>query len=70
MNKITMHIGFQGMQQDKRQLLYKVEGDGIQADALADEGYCYQFFMQNNPSPKVIYEYTVAISSQTVSRKL
>ena len=42
-NKTT--IGFQGMYTDKRQITYKVEIDGFQADALADEGYCYQFFI-------------------------
>ena len=38
-NEMTMR--FQGMHIDTRQIAYKAEGDGFQADALADEGYCY-----------------------------
>ena len=49
-NKMT--IGFQRFYIDKKQVTYKAEGDGFQADALADEGCCYQFYMQNNPIPK------------------
>ena len=46
------------MHQDKKQNTYnKAEGDGFQVGALADEGYCYQFFMQNNPSPKKYSRY-------------
>ena len=55
-DKLTM--GFQGMHQDKRRITYKAEGDGFQADALADEGYCYQFFMRNNPPPKKYSQYS------------
>ena len=28
-----------------------MEGDGFQADALADNSYCYQFYMQKDPQP-------------------
>ena len=49
-DKMTM--GFQGMHIDKRRITYKEEGDGFQADALADEGYCYQFYMRNDFPPK------------------
>ena len=42
---------------DKRQVTYKAEGDGFQADALADEGYCYQFYMRNDPPPKQYSRY-------------
>ena len=45
-------IGFQGMHIDKRQTTYKAEDNGFQADALADEGYCYKFFVLNDPPPK------------------
>ena len=54
-----MAMGFQGMHQDKGQISYKAEGDGIQADALADEGYCCQFFIQNDPPPKIIVDICV-----------
>ena len=48
-DKMTM--GFQGQHQDKRRVTYKEEGDGFQADTLADKGYCYQFYMQKYPQP-------------------
>ena len=47
-----MTMGFQGMHQDKKRITYKTEGDGFQADALAQQGYCYQFYMRNDPPPK------------------
>ena len=45
-----MTIGFQGMHADKKRITYKAEGDGFQADALCDDGYCYQFFFCNDPA--------------------
>ena len=42
---------------DKRQITYKAEGDGFQADALVDEGYCYQLFMKNDPPPRKCSQY-------------
>ena len=53
-----MIMGFQGMHIDKRRITYKAEGDGFQADALAGEGYCYQFYMRNNPPPKQYSQYS------------
>ena len=49
-NEMTM--GFQGMYIDNRQIAYKVEGAGFQDDALADDGCCYQLYMQNGPPLK------------------
>ena len=37
--------------------MYKAESDGFQTDALVDEGYYYQFFMQNDPPPKKYSRY-------------
>ena len=45
MDKMTMR--FKGCHKDKQQITYKAEGDGFQADTLADNGYTYQVFMQN-----------------------
>ena len=36
-----MTMGFQGRHGDKKRITYKNEGDGFQADALAEDGYCY-----------------------------
>ena len=47
-----MTMGFQGRHVDKRRITYKTEGDGFQCDALAQQGYCYQFYMRNDPPPK------------------
>ena len=47
-----MTMRFQGMHRDKRRITYKNEGDGFQADALCDDGYCYQIYMRNDPAPK------------------
>ena len=43
---------FKGMHQDEFQITYKSKGDGFQADALCDDGYCYQVYMINDPAPK------------------
>ena len=43
---------FKGWHQDKQQITYKAEGDGFQADALCQEGFCYQVHMQNDPPPQ------------------
>ena len=45
-----MTIGFQGMHIDKKRITYKAEGDGFQADALCDDGFCYQFYFRNDPA--------------------
>ena len=39
------------MHKDKFRITYKSEGDGFQADALCDDGYCYQVYMRNDPAP-------------------
>ena len=45
-------VRFKGPHQDKLCITYKNEGDGFQADALCQEGYCYQVYMRNNPAPR------------------
>eukprot|EP00536_Pseudo-nitzschia_multiseries_P014798 jgi/Psemu1/40172/gm1.40172_g len=47
-----MTMRFKGQHIDKRQITYKREGDGFQADTLCDNGYCYQVYMRNDPAPK------------------
>ena len=46
-----MTIRFQGKHVDKRQITYKNEGDGFQADTLCQDGFTYQIFMRNYPAP-------------------
>eukprot|EP00536_Pseudo-nitzschia_multiseries_P003570 jgi/Psemu1/8122/gm1.8122_g len=46
-----MTIRFKGQHIDKRCVTYKREGGGFQADALCDNGYCYQVYMRNDPAP-------------------
>ena len=41
---------FKGHNYDKLHIAYKSEGDGFQADALCDDGYCYQVYMRNDPA--------------------
>ena len=53
-----MTMGFQGRHGDKKRITYKNEGDGFQADALAQEGYCYQFHMRNDPAPRKYSAYS------------
>ena len=43
---------FKGRHRDKRQIKYKAEGEGFQADALCDDGYKYQVYLCNDPAPK------------------
>ena len=47
-----MTMGFKGKHQDKRRITYKAEGDGFQADALCQEGFCFQVHMRNDPAPR------------------
>eukprot|EP00536_Pseudo-nitzschia_multiseries_P000427 jgi/Psemu1/970/gm1.970_g len=47
-----MTMGFKGQHIDKHQITHKREGDGFQADALCEDGYCYQMYMRNDPVPK------------------
>ena len=49
-NEITMR--FKEHHRDKLRITCKAEGDGFQDDALCDDVYCYQFYMQNDPAPK------------------
>jgi hypothetical protein len=44
-------IGFQGNHKDKLRITYKVEGDGLQCNALCQEGYT-TFYYWNQPAPK------------------
>ena len=56
-DKMTM--GFQGRHAEhKKRITYKNEGDGFQADALAQDGYCYQFSMRNNLPPRKYSAYS------------
>ena len=43
-----MKIGFQGMHEDKKRITYKAEGGGFQVDALCEDGFCFQFYFQND----------------------
>ena len=49
-NEQTM--GFKGQHADKLWINYKKEGDGFQANCLADDGYTFTFYLQNQPAPK------------------
>eukprot|EP00957_Ditylum_brightwellii_P011982 903875-Ditylum_brightwellii.AAC.1 len=42
---------FKGKHRDKRQITYKAEKVGFQADALCEQGFTYQVYMQNDPAP-------------------
>ena len=44
-----MKIVFQGMHADKKTIKYRDEGDGFQADALCEDGFCFQFYFRNDP---------------------
>ena len=39
-----MTMRFKGMHRDKLRITFKAEGDGFMADALCDDGYCYQIY--------------------------
>ena len=43
-------IGFQGMHADKKRITYKAEVYGFQLDALCEDGFCFQFYFQNDPA--------------------
>ena len=47
-----MTQGFQGHHRDKLRIKYKKEGDGFQCDSICDRGYCWMFYMRNQPAPK------------------
>ena len=46
-----MTMRFKGRHGDKLRITFKAEGDGFMADALCDDGYCYQIYMRNDPAP-------------------
>ena len=46
-----MTMRFKGHHRDKLRITFKAEGDGFMADALCDDGYCYQIYMRNDPAP-------------------
>ena len=48
-DEMTMRM--KGTHRDILRITYKNEGDGFQSDALCQEGFCYQHFMQNEPPP-------------------
>jgi hypothetical protein len=45
-------MGFKGQHADKLRINYKKEGDGFQANCLADDGYTFTFYLRNQPAPK------------------
>ena len=45
-------MGFKGQHKDKLRISFEKEGDGFQADCLADDGYTFTFYMRNKPAPK------------------
>jgi len=47
-----MTMRFKGHHRDKLRITFKAEGDGFMADALCDDGYCYQIYFRNDPAPK------------------
>ena len=63
-----MTMGFQGhhIDIDKRRITYKNEGDGFQCDALCQEGFTYQIFMRNDPTPKKYREQGLSPLHSTV----
>ena len=42
--------GFQGMHANKKRITYKSKGDGFQADAICEDGFCFQFYFRNDPA--------------------
>ena len=44
-NEMTMR--FIGHHRDKLRITYKAKVNGFQANALCDDGYCYQVYMRN-----------------------
>jgi hypothetical protein len=46
-----MTMRFKGRHGNKLRITFKAEGDGFMADALCDDGYCYQIYMRNDPAP-------------------
>ena len=36
---------------DKLCITFKAEGDGFVTDAVCDDGYCYQIYFRNDPTP-------------------
>ena len=45
-------MGFKGHTQGQKRITYKTEGERFQCDALCDEGYTYQIYFRNYPSPE------------------
>ena len=43
-----MTIVFQGMHTERKKITYKSKGDGFQADALCEDGFCLQFYFRND----------------------
>ena len=49
--ELKPNMGFQEKCQHKLRITF-IEGDGFQADELAQERYTYRFFMRNDPPPQ------------------
>ena len=47
-----MTMNFKEHHCDNLGITYKAEGDSFQVDDFCDDGYCYQLYMRNDPSPK------------------
>lgn len=43
---------FQGQHKDQLCVTYKSEGDGVQTEALCNEGFTYDVYIRNDPEPK------------------
>ena len=46
-------IGYQGRHPDILRIIYKVEGDGFQCDAVFSDDYTYSFCFRYQASPKI-----------------
>ena len=50
LGEMTMQC--KGTHRDILQITYKAEGCSFQTDTLCQEGYCYQYYMRNQPAPQ------------------
>ena len=61
-------IGFQGRHADKICVMYKNAGDGFQADAICADGYTFNWYFSNHPTPpKYLNEGFSPLSSRVLS---
>jgi hypothetical protein len=50
-------LGFQGRSGIKLRISYKKEGDGVQCNAICDEGYTFSFFFHHGDPPPLPSEF-------------